>query len=182
MKKIILLLIIISTLTFGETQITQKIAVVDMGMVLEQYTKRAQLEKDLEAQKKGYDKELNQQKEALLKKELEVVKNGDRPTEEDYSQLKDLKGGIEKNYREFDTNLNKMYNDYMFQLNSDIVTATVVVGKEMRFDIVFHKGTTFYGGTDITEEVIDFLNKGEKIPLGTKEMKGINNDLNRYKN
>jgi len=182
LKKIFLLLITISTLAFGEAITAQNIAVVDMGMVLDQYTKRGELEKSLDIQKKVYDEELSQQKEAILKKELELVQKGERPTEEETDQLNSLKSGIEKKYREFDTSLNKLYNDYMFQLNSDIVTATVVVGKEMGFDIVFHKGTTFYGGTDITAEVIEFLNKGEKISLTGKEMEKINNDLKKYKN
>lgn len=151
-------------------------------MVLEQYTKRGELEKNLDTQKRVYDEELNQQKEAILKKELELVQKGERPTEEEADQLNSLKSRIEKKYREFDSSLNKLYNDYMFQLNSDIVTATVVVGREMGFDIVFHKGTTFYGGTDITLEVIEFLNKGEKISLTDKDMERINNDLKKYKN
>ncbi len=182
MKRIILLLITLSTLAFGEVINTQNIAVVDMGMVLEQYSKRGELEKSLDTQKKVYDEELNQQKEAILKKELELVQKGKKPTEEEAGQLNNLKSGIEKKYREFDTSLNKLYNDYMFQLNSDIVTATVVVGREMGFDIVFHKGTTFYGGTDITAEVIEFLNKGEKLSLTDKDMERINNDLKKYKN
>lgn len=182
MKKILLLLITLSTLTFGEVINTQNIAVVDMGMVLEQYSKRGELEQKLDTQKKEYDEKLNLQKEAILKKELELVQKGDKPTQEESEQLNNLKSNIEKKYREFDTSLNKLYNDYMFQLNSDIVTATVVVGREMGFDIVFHKGTTFYGGTDITAEVIEFLNKGEKISLSDKDMKRINNDLKKYKN
>ena len=176
------LLMMTSTMSFGEPISTQNIAVVETGIVLEQYTKKIDLGDKLDAQRKKYDDELNLQKEGILKKELELVKKGDKTTKEDFEQLNELKGNIELSFKEFDTNLGRLYNDYMQELKSDIAIAAVVVGKEMGFDIVFHKGATFYGGTDITQEVVAFLNKGEKISLTEEKMKGINNDLKKYKN
>lgn len=183
MKKLILILLtIISTLSLAEVVNTQNIAVVDTSIVLEQYNKRTQLEDELDLQKKEYDVVLQQHKEEILKKELELVQMGDKVSNTNLSELNDLKGEIENKFKQFDNNLNKLYSDYMYQLNSDIATAAVVVGRERGFDIVFHKGTTFYGGTDITNEVIDFLNKGEKISLFQEDMNTINNDTYKYKN
>lgn len=183
MKKIIIILtLILSVVSFTQEINIQNIAVVDINIVLEQYDKRTQLEDELDLQRKKYDVVLQQHKEDILKKELELVQMGDRVSDENLSELSDLKSEIENNFKKFDGNLNKLYSDYMYQLNSDIATAVVVVGREKGFDIVFHKGTTFYGGTDITSDVIDFLNKGEKISLLEEDMNTINNDTYKYKN
>lgn|GEM_PF-3089971 len=183
MKKIILsLLTFVSIFASAQEISTQNIAVVETSIVLEQYTKKADLIKKLDAQLKEYETSLSLQKEEVLTRELELVKKGSDATREDFLQLEELKNDVEVNFKKYDLSLDDLYRKYMYELNSDISVAAIVVGKEMGFDIVFHRGTTFYGGTDITQEVIDFLNKGEKLSLTDKNMKSIDNDFKRYKN
>ncbi len=183
MKKILFFIYIILTInTFSESVNIQKIAVVDISIVLEQYSKKNILEDKLNKKREASNKKIAALREESLKKELELLKDGEKVKKKDIEELDEMNLSIQENIRAIDKELNSLYNNYMQELITDISVGAVVVGREMGFDIVFHKGTTFYGGTDITKEVIKFLNSGEKISLSEDSMKDINNDIKKYSN
>jgi Skp family chaperone for outer membrane proteins len=51
------------------------------------------------------------------------------------------------------------------KLKSDIRVAIKEVGKIKKYDAVLEKQVVYYGGTDISEDVVKFLSGVEKIEL-----------------
>jgi hypothetical protein len=61
-------------------------------------------------------------------------------------------------------------------LRGDIAVVALLIGKQKNLDMVIQKSITFYGGIDITQEVLDFLNSADKIEVGKKDNQ-LNNNI-----
>lgn len=170
--KTLLLLLLVSTLSFANNQDIDRIAVVDTAMVLDSYNKRIELENELSRKKEALNLEITSVKESILDLEKKALHTRDR--ENIAKELTTLKTSLDLMTREAKEELKTLYSESSISLQRDVAIAVNVVGRELGYSVVFHKNATFYGGYDITKEVTSFLNSGEKIPLN---LKPIINDL-----
>ncbi len=145
------------------TAFSHDIAVVDPRMVLEQYKKRVYFENDLKEKQKSYHKFIFDEKIKILEEEHRIFDGEKNISEKEMMEISSKKEKIDEKYTEIEESLKKLHLEYFNILKSDIAIAAVVVGKEMGYDMVINKEMFFYGGDDITKNVIDFLNSGEKI-------------------
>lgn len=141
-------------------------AIVDRQSVLDDYKETESVEQELakaqtdrqekiDARKKELDKEL----EAL--KELEKKK--DPATE---SKRAEMRASLEKKFDELKTLHNKYMGElqtiekkFVQTLKAKISTAIEEVAQKKGYSMVFEKEAVYFGGTDITEDVIKHLNK-----------------------
>lgn len=131
LKKIILLCIIISFLLLaGCTSRSPEIAVLDIEEVLAR-SRRAQ----------------------ELQEELLNIGN---TLEEEYSQQEDKEEDqdrLEQVYQEYLTNKQRLENSF----NEEVKVVIEEIRKDKNIDTVLYKDSVYYGGIDITEELVKML-------------------------
>lgn len=131
LKKIILLCIIISFLLLaGCTSRSPEIAVLDIEEVLAR-SRRAQ----------------------ELQEELLNIGN---TLEEEYSQQEDKEEDqdrLEQVYQEYLTNKQRLENSF----NGEVKVLIEEIRKDKNIDTVLYKDSVYYGGIDITEELVEML-------------------------
>lgn len=174
MKKFLFLTFIFCSLTL----FAKEIGVVDADFVIQNYKKREILETALNSKKDELVKNFSLKKELLLKKENIIREKGEEATNEELDSLALLQQDLDNILAENDRILGELFDNYFEELRGDIAAAAILVGKEKNLDMVIQKAATFYGGTDITEEVIEFLNSTQKIDVNKNGIK-LNNDLKK---
>lgn len=174
MKKILFLTFIFCSLTL----FAKEIGVVDADFVIQNYKKRELLETALNSKRDELVKTFTVKKENLLKKENILMEKGDSATKEELDSLALLQQDLDNVLAENDRILGELFDKYFEELRGDIAVAAILIGKEKNLDMVIQKAAAFYGGVDITEEVIDFLNSTQKIDMDKKGIK-LNNDLKK---
>lgn len=132
----------------------------DRKQLLDLVVKTGRTDKDAELLKSFDDRE------KALEQELQTLQSKNPPTEQDRVRLKELMDRATK----VEDDLAKMNDDFTKQIKAknddltnlihdDIVKAVDVVAKEKKLTLVFDKTTVLFGGVDVTQAVIDKLNK-----------------------
>lgn len=122
--------------------------------------KPAKTDKDNE-QIKSFD-----DREKALEQELQGLQGKNPPSEQEKARQKELMDRASK----ADDDLAKMSEDFNKQLKAkqddlvniirdDIVKAVDAVAKEKKLTVVLDKGSVLFGGLDVTQAVVDKLNK-----------------------
>ena len=133
-------------------------------------TERAQL-----LQLVGKDTLTDKEKESLkalddrqkaLEQELQTLQQKNPPTDQEKARLKELMDTSSKTDEqlaklsdEFENQFNAKKDELSKAIRDDILAAIETVAKEKKIGVVIDKIAVLYGGTDITQPVIDKLNK-----------------------
>jgi outer membrane protein len=142
------------------------VAFVDRQLVLDEYKETESIEQDLkkaqddrqikiDERKKALDlelkafKELEEKKDPESEKKKEVMK---AELEKKFAELKDLH---ETYMRELQT----IEKKYVNTLKAKIHDAIKEVGKKNGYSVVLEKEAVYFGGKDITDDVVLYLNK-----------------------
>lgn len=139
-KRIVVGLIItlIFVLAGCSTSRPQTIGVMDMELVLKKSQRAGELQQELMAIGNELEEEYNQKK-----KELSAEKGEEE---------------LDKIYQEYLDNKERLEN----KLNQEINRVITEISREQDIDIVISSDQVYFGGVDITEEVIKRLDKGPK--------------------
>lgn len=139
-KRIVVGLIITLILVLAgcSTSRPQTIGVMDMELVLKKSQRAGELQQELMAIGNELEEEYNQKKEEL-------------PAEKGEEEL-------DKIYYEYLDNKERLEN----QLNQEINRVITEISREQDIDIVISSDQVYFGGVDITEEVIKRLDKGSE--------------------
>lgn len=137
-KRIVVGLIItlIFVLAGCSTSRPQTIGVMDMELVLKKSQRAGELQQELMAIGNELEEEYNQKKEEL---------SAEKGEEE-----------LDKIYQEYLDNKERLEN----KLNQEINRVITEISREQDIDIVISSDQVYFGGVDITEEVIKRLDKG----------------------
>jgi len=137
-KRIVVGLIITLILVLAgcSTSRPQTIGVMDMELVLKKSQRAGELQQELMAIGNELEEEYNQKKEEL-------------PAEKGEEEL-------DKIYQEYLDNKERLEN----KLNQEINRVITEISREQDIDIVISSDQVYFGGVDITEEVIKRLDKG----------------------
>jgi len=123
---------------------------IEVERVFNGYKETAKTQKVLLKKKKAYSKTL-----AEKKQELEEAKiDGKSPKE-----MEKLSNKVEKELKPMKDDLEQLIQTNMLSIRKDIVTATEGVAKELGVDVVVDKQVLIVGGIDLTDLVIEKLNK-----------------------
>jgi Skp family chaperone for outer membrane proteins len=171
MKKIILLFVVFSLNIFA-----QSIGVVDADYVISNYKKREILESSLNQKREELGKIFEEKKAQVIAYEKSLMEKGGTPTQEEISKFESLQKNLEETVLSNEQTLNTLFQKYFDELRGDIAVVALLIGKQKNLDMVIQKSITFYGGIDITQEVLDFLNSADKIEVGKKDNQ-LNNNI-----
>lgn len=134
-KKVLGLLIIITVFLAGCSTPVEKIAVMDMGRVLQESQQARQLQQELLEVGERLEEEYNQKEDELAEEE------GEEALDEIYQKYLDYKESAEK------------------ELNQKINQVLAEISKEEKYNIVITGDGVYYGGNDITDQVINRLDQ-----------------------
>jgi Skp family chaperone for outer membrane proteins len=154
---------------------SQNIAVMDPRVVLDQYQKRLEFENDLREKEKNYQKIIFDERIKILEEEGEQLKKYGSLSQEEKRKITSKNEKLDEKYDEMENSLKELHLEYQNILKSDITIAAVIVGKEKGYDIVISKEVSFYGGVDITQDVIEFLNSSDRTLLEESLKNGSKN-------
>lgn len=159
-----------------------KIGVVDLNIVFEKYEKRKQYDADLREEEKSYQTKINDKKKELvgLKDKIQLLDLGskDRKKYEEEFERKNIE--LESYAKVAEKSLMRTYKESFERLYSEVLREIEAIGKQNRYDLIIKKEdaelqsggisemqfkvgikTVLYhsDGVDITNHVIDLLNK-----------------------
>lgn len=163
MKKMVLLVlsVMLGTIVMGETVI----GYVDTQVVLENYKKTAEIQKTLETKKQELQEMLNKEKDKITKREEELEIMGKEATKEAADKVKAMKKEFQEKFTLLQQELDKSQYIAYQNIKTDISTAISNVAETRKIDTVVDKAVVYFGGEDITKDVIEFLSEAEKIKL-----------------
>ncbi|WP_372713143.1 OmpH family outer membrane protein [Ilyobacter sp.] len=148
---------------------------MDPRLVLDQYQKRLEFENDLREKEKNYQKIIFDERIKILEEEGEQLKKYGSLSQEEKRKITSKNEELDEKYDEMENSLKELHLEYQNILKSDITIAAVIVGKEKGYDIVISKEVSFYGGVDITQDVIEFLNSSDRTLLEESLKNGSKN-------
>lgn len=158
MKKIFLFFIIISSLFAND------FAVVDLDKLFKSYNKAIEYEKKYSILKENKDKQIDELKKNFnfqKQKLLSTTKSNDNLISKINKLELKLQEDIEKIQDKFFSNHRKNFS----LIALEIEACAFLVAKQQDFDYLFEKKRLIYGGVDITDSVLDFINSEENFEL-----------------
>jgi outer membrane protein len=165
MKKFrLLILCVLAILTgvspaYAET----KIGYVNAVELVETAPQGKKALKDLEGEFSGRERELLALRDEVLKLEQSLSKNSlllkDTEKADKSRQLVDLQRRLKREQRELSEDFNLRRNEELSKLQIIVTEAVIKVAKEQNYDIVFQQAVWFKPSIDMTQAVLNFLEK-----------------------
>lgn len=119
--------------------------------------------KDLEGEFSGRERELLALRDEVLKLEQSLSKNSlllkDTEKADKTRQLVDLQRRLKREQRELSEDFNLRRNEELSKLQIIVTEAVIKVAKEQNYDIVFQQAVWFKPSIDMTQAVLDYLEK-----------------------
>lgn len=162
--KFLFIIFCLSTSAFATT-----LGVIDSEYIFNQYNKRAVLEEKLDQRRDELNSEIEILRQQLLLKEKKI-KSKKRLTSKDQSQLLDLKKQFQKKIESSEIIFDREQRNFIYDIKFEIDSVAILIGKEKNIDMVIEKNATIYGGTDLTEDVLNFLNNPKSYKLDTSNI------------
>nr|WP_307775533.1 OmpH family outer membrane protein [uncultured Cetobacterium sp.] len=145
------------------------VGVIDSEYIFNQYEKRSTLEQKLEEKRESLNKEIEDLRIVLLKKEKKI-KSKKSLTNEDKTNLLNLKKQFQEKIEESERIFENEQRNFVYDIKFEIDSVAILIGKEKNLDMVIEKNATIYGGVDITEDVLIFLNNPKSYKLDTTNL------------
>ena len=162
MKKFIML---VAGVIMSLNVLAGTVGYVDLQDLLDKYPETKKTQDYLEKKKKDLQIVLDAEKTKINDKSEELKKKGDKATKAEKDELEKTKTEFQKKFETMQANLEQLQYTMYDKLYSDINVAIQEIAKEKKLDIVVNKTAIYYGGEDITEDVLKFLAGVQKIDL-----------------
>jgi|GEM_PF-1275778 len=169
MKKIggvLLVLLSLVAFTYGsaEAKSIEKICVVNMQKILNDYKEAENVNAALQSDKDELQKKLDEEQDALKKKKDKLEEKASKANEADKKKMGDELNKeltkLQTNFQKYSEDLRNKQAEAFKELEAKILAAITTVSTEEGADLVLEKGVVFIGGNDITDQVLDKLNAG----------------------
>jgi len=174
MRRIIAFFMVVSLLGVGLVHQAEakgeslKIGYVDMGEVIARYPKAKEVEKALQKEQEAKQKEMEEKREEIdrLEKELKaqesVLKDEEKTKRTRIIEEKKREWG--QLFQEYDLEIRNRVMEKQREVLEEVRQVVESFGKEKDYTLILDARQVFYGlkGLEITEEVIELLNKTEK--------------------
>lgn len=162
--RILFLLLVVSSSIFA-----MNIGVVDSEYIFNQYNKRVKMEADLEEKRVSLNNEIETLRKTLLLEEKQI-KSKSNLTEKDKEAILNLKKQYQDKIQESEKNFQEEVQKFFYNIKFEIDSVAALIGKEKGIDMIIEKNATIYGGVDLTEDVLQFLNSTQSYELDTKKI------------
>ncbi|WP_297597129.1 OmpH family outer membrane protein [uncultured Cetobacterium sp.] len=162
--KVLFLLFFMSTSIFAIN-----IGVIDSEYIFNQYNKRFEMEEKLESKRISLNNEIEQLRQELLEKE-KLIKSKKNITEADKTTLLDLKKQFQDKIGASEKDFELEQQNFIYDIKFEIDSVAILIGKQKNLEMVIEKSATVYGGVDLTEDVVNFLNNKDSYKLDTTNL------------
>ena len=165
MKKFRLLILCVLAILTGVSPVyaETKIGYVNAVELVETAPQGKKALKDLEGEFSGRERELLALRDEVLKLEQSLSKNSlllkDTEKADKTRQLVDLQRRLKREQRELSEDFNLRRNEELSKLQIIVTEAVIKVAKEQNYDIVFQQAVWFKPSIDMTQAVLDYLEK-----------------------
>ena len=149
MKKL-LISIIVSLAVFGMAPVHAEVGLINMQAIFERYTEAAKMEEVFQEKRQKYEEKLEKHNEKMT--EAREKKSSEK-------KMKDLADAMQKEMEPLQQELLQFRNESIYSIRQKILAMTQRVAKEQGLDVVMDQQAVVYGGYDLTEFVLDRLNK-----------------------
>ncbi len=151
MKKLLVLILAISVLAgVASAASFSNIGFIDVQKVFRDYKETSKAQTELGKKEEAFKKEF----EDSQKKLEQAEKDGKKP-----SELQEMKDKLEKELAPKRDGLLKLNEQLTVKLQMEILEAVKKVSKKVGLDLVLDKQVVITGGMDLTEMVVNELNK-----------------------
>lgn len=161
MNKIICILIIMMAVQFS-CYAELKIGVVNVEKIFMSYERTQDSDKLLRDKKEEKQKRLTDYEEKVKKMKDELDANKDNYTEErrkkESDKLNEEIQNLQKLLQKYSQELQGYEGEMINEIKDEILDAIKKIAKDEKKDIILEKTAILYGGDDITEKVIVYIN------------------------
>lgn len=161
---VLFLLLFISSSAFAIN-----IGVIDSEYIFTQYNKRLEMEEKLENKRVELNLEIEQLRQSLLDQE-KIIKAKQKVSDSDRRKLLDLKKQFQDKIENSERVFEREQQGFIYDIKFEIDSVAILIGKQKNLEMVIEKSATIYGGVDLTEDVINFLNNKESFKLDTTNL------------
>lgn len=161
----LIFLYFISTFSFS----SPNIGVVDTNFIFNNYYKRADMEKELDKRREELNKEIEDYRQKLLAEE-KSIKSKEVLGNKEKERLLELKNLFQEKINKNEEIYYSEQQEFLSNIKFEIDAVAILIGKEKNLELVVEKNATIYGGTDITQEVLDFLNNPTTYKIDTSKI------------
>ncbi|MGL5000226.1 MAG: OmpH family outer membrane protein [Cetobacterium sp.] len=158
------LLLFITTSAFG-----LNIGVIDSEYIFNQYNRRYEMEENLEKKRLELNSEIEILRKSLLEQE-KFIKGKSNITETDKKKIINLKKQFQDKIEASERYFQEDQQNFIYDIKFEIDSVAILIGKQKNLEMVIEKSATIYGGVDLTEDVINFLNNKESYKLDTTNL------------
>lgn len=148
---------------------SMNIGVIDSEYIFNQYSKRILMEQQLEDKRDVLNKEIESLRQELLKKE-QILKSKKNFSQEDKEAITNLKKQFQQKINSSEKIFDEEQQNFIYEIKFEIDSAAILIGKEKKLDMVIEKSATIFGGVDLTEDVLNFLNSKDSYKLDSKNL------------
>lgn len=143
--------IIIGAVLMGVSASAQAdVGLINMQAIFERYTEAAKMETVFQEKREKYDKKLESHNEKMTKA---------REKNASEKKMKALADAMQKEMEPLQQELLQFRNESIYSIRQKVLAMTQRVAKEQGLDVVVDQQAVVYGGYDLTEFVLDRLNK-----------------------
>ncbi|MBC2856586.1 MAG: OmpH family outer membrane protein [Cetobacterium sp.] len=160
MKRISVLLI---GLALSSSAFAVKMGYVNSQELFSKYSQTKIIQENLNKEKSRLENELKQKEISLQKMQVELQGKGAAATEQEKKSFQAKVDEFQKLVRDSQTKLNKEEMTRLQEVERLINTAVQNVAKTDKYDYVLEQGAVKYGGENITEKVLQVMEKTKKI-------------------
>ena len=167
MNKVRLVLLVVLALLGGLSTASAetKIGYVNAVSLVEMAPQGQKALKDLENEFKGREQELLALRDQAVELEQSLSKNSlllkDAEKDEQAKKLLELQRRLQREQRELNEDFNLRRNEELAKLQKVVTEAVIQVAKEQNYDIVFQQAVWFKPSIDMTQAVLDYLEKNQ---------------------
>ena len=127
-----------------------EVGLINMQAIFERYTEAAKMETVFQEKREKYDEKLEKHNEKMAKAEK---KNASE------KKMKALADAMQKEMEPLQQELLQFRNESIYSIRQKVLAMTQRVAKEQGLEVVVDQQAVVYGGYDLTEFVLDRLNK-----------------------
>ena len=150
----------------GPVYADTKVGFVNADKLLENSPQGKQVAKDLEGEFSGRQRELLALRDEAVALEQSIAKNSllltDDEKAEKTQKLVELQRRFQREQRELNEDINLRRNEELSKLQKVISEAVVKVAEAQGYDIVFQQAVWFKPSIDMTQAVLDHLEKNSR--------------------
>lgn len=158
MKKLSILAL---TAAMSMTAFATKIGVVNSQELFYKYSKTKTIEANLKRQGASLDNTLNQKQIELKKLQLELQAKGKKVTDSEKKNFETKVQELDKFVKDSQMKLEKERNISLQAIEQVMNNAINKIAKNGKYDYVLESGAVKFGGNDITDKVLDEMEKNK---------------------